>query len=74
MSILTPDQAAQILERMQTTPPSRCDLCQTPFSDDTPARQTRLGPFPAWLCSECLQRHEAMLERRLTGEVSLWEE
>ena len=32
-----------------------------------PARQTKLGPFPSWMCSECLARHEAMLKRRLNG-------
>jgi hypothetical protein len=33
MSVLTPDQAAEILERMKTNPPPHCDLCQIEFSD-----------------------------------------
>jgi hypothetical protein len=65
MSVLTPDQANEILSRM-TPPPPCCDLCQIEFTDTEPAHRTLMGPFPSWMCVSCLTRHEAMIERRMT--------
>jgi hypothetical protein len=60
MPVLTPEDAAQILNRLRLVPPDLCDLCKTPFSDAVPARQTTLGAYQAWVCDWCLERHEAM--------------
>lgn len=68
MPVLTPQQAAAVLERMRADPPPTCDLCNVQFSDVEPPHQTNLGPFPSWMCAACLTRHEAMLEGRKTGE------
>lgn len=60
MPVLTPADAAKILERMKTTPKGRCELCGTPL--DTSALM--IGQYPVWMCQVCRDRHERVTQRR----------
>ncbi len=64
MPVLTPAEAAKILDRMRHTPADTCELCGTVLNSEALETLMQIGPYPVWMCTTCRQRHEKLAQRR----------